>query len=337
MARERWFYAQDRQRRGPAPLGELVESVLKQGEPRLALVWRKGLADWTPAADIPEVERHIALFLARKAAEAAARRAPAPAPAPVAAGPPSPTNPMLLYGGVATGVIVTGLVAWLLWPRSEPAGRAPRLIPLGGTTAENAPAVVIPAPLGTQPTVAPEPSTNSQPTPTPTATPRAATPPPAPPPPPATATATAATAPPPTLATAPPLGAPLGARAAAFSGEEQEIPVAELRSVRHVAAWTGTTLELTVYNETTWRITEVYVRIQRYVGTEVEDDGIPVHLVPPEEIVDEEIASLLSKVAPDRSKPGVNPADTGRFAGEVGPPPEGFRCEIVSARGYPPS
>ncbi len=92
-----------------------------------------------------------------------------------------------------------------------------------------------------------------------------------------------------------------------MSGVEQDVPVAELKKLRQVAGWSGTTLELTIYNGTAWRITELYVRIQRYVGNEVVDDETPVTLVPPEEAVDAGVASLLSKVAPDRKKPGVNP------------------------------
>jgi hypothetical protein len=318
MPRERWFYAQSHQRRGPVALGELVENVLKQGEPRAVLVWRKGFADWTQAEDVPEVERRLAPFLARKAAAEAARRTPAPAPAAPAqvTPPPAPSgaSPMLIYGGVATGVIVTGLVAWLLWPRAEVVAPAD-IVPLGGTTAENAPAVVIPAPAAAARGTAPAPETTAQPTP-------AAAPAPVATPPPAPAPTPAATAP----------------QAAASAGDhEQELPIAELRNLRQVAAWSGTQLELTIYNGTAWRITEVYVRIQRYVGNEVVDDETPVTLVPPQETVDEGVASLLSKVAPDRKKPGVNPNDTGKFSGLVGPPPEGFRCEIVSARGYPPS
>ena len=66
------------------------------------------------------------------------------------------------------------------------------------------------------------------------------------------------------------------------------------------------------------------------------DDDTPILLLPPDVAMDDEVASLLSKVAPDRKKPGVNPFDTGKFAGQAGPRPEAFRCEIVSARGYPP-
>jgi len=45
---------------------------------------------------------------------------------------------------------------------------------------------------------------------------------------------------------------------------------------------------------------------------------------------------LLSRVAPDRKKPGLNPADTGPFEGRAGAQPESFRWEIESARGYAP-
>ena len=73
MARERWFYAQGAQRRGPVLFDQLVDWVLGQPEPRGVLVWRKGFADWTRAEDVPEVEQRMASFLARKAAEQAAR------------------------------------------------------------------------------------------------------------------------------------------------------------------------------------------------------------------------------------------------------------------------
>ena len=66
MARERWFFAQGNQRRGPVPLNKVVESVLGQPDPRAVLVWRKGFADWTRAEDVPEVERRLAPFLAKK-------------------------------------------------------------------------------------------------------------------------------------------------------------------------------------------------------------------------------------------------------------------------------
>src|SRR5512134_3149786 len=122
MARERWFYAQGNQRRGPVLFNQLVEAVLGQSEPRMALVWRKGFADWTRAEDVPEVERRIAPFLARKAAEEMAKRGPAPAPAPVQPARPlrveevKPGSPLLVYGGIGGFVAVVLLLAWLWWP-----------------------------------------------------------------------------------------------------------------------------------------------------------------------------------------------------------------------------
>ena len=113
MARERWFFAQGNQRRGPVPFNKLVESVLGQPDPRAVLVWRKGFADWTRCEDVPEVERRLAPFLAKKAAEEAARHAPAAAPVP-AAPPPArveeakPGSPALVYGGIAGGVGAAG-------------------------------------------------------------------------------------------------------------------------------------------------------------------------------------------------------------------------------------
>jgi len=330
MTRERWFYAEDYQRRGPVPLGQLVDSVLTQREPRSALVWRKGYRAWTRAEDVPEVRERIAPVLTRREAEEAELRAPAPATVEASVAPPPPVsrsaNPHLLYGGLVTGVVVTGLVAWLLWPHSETAA-PPQVVPLGGTTAENAPAVVIPAPTGTVEAPAPAASqTATAPAASQTATaPPAPTPPPDPtddPTPPATATAPAAT-----IATPTPTG---------IGDEERDVPLSEVRKLRQVAAWSGTRLELTVVNDTAWRITELYVQVQSFVGNEVVEGSRPILLLPPGEAVDDEVASLLSRVAPDRRKPGVNPLDTGTFSGEAGPRPDGFRCDIVSARGYAP-
>ncbi len=61
-----------------------------------------------------------------------------------------------------------------------------------------------------------------------------------------------------------------------------------------------------------------------------------MRLVPPGAKVDEGVADLLSKVAPDRKKPGLNALDTGPFEGRAGARPENFRWEIESARGYAP-
>jgi hypothetical protein len=300
MARERWFYAQGNQRRGPVLFNQLVESVLGQPEPRTSLVWRKGFADWTRAEDVPEVERRLAPFLARKAAEEAAKRGPAPAEAqparPLRVEEVKPGSPALVYGGIAAGVAVLGLLAWLFWPRAEPPVPAPTALPLGGTTTDNAPAVVIPArPHGTPlagETPTPPPATRATPTPTP------------------------------------------AAAAAALS--ESDLPIPDLKRLRGVATWAGDTLKLTVYNGTAWRVTELYVKISRFKDDDFIEDPRPVVLVPPGVSVDAGVADLLSRVAPDRKKPGLNPADTGPFEGKAGPQPENFRWEIEVARGYSP-
>jgi hypothetical protein len=302
MARERWFFAQGNQRRGPTPLSQVVESVLRQPDPRAVLVWRKGFADWTRAEDVPEVERRIAPFLARKEAEAAAKRAPAPPPvaAPL---PPArveeakPGSPALVYGGVAAGVVVLGLLGWLFWPREQPQ-TPPVPVPIGGTTVENAPAVVIPAPPAGAPTAAPV----ATPTPPPPTRP-AATPPPA---------------------------------AAEMADRETDLSKSDLRKLRSVWAWEGDALKGTVYNGTGWRVTEIYVRVFRFVNEDFIEDPRPILLVPPGGQVDAGVADLLSKVAPDRKRAGVNPLDTGAFEGRAGMRPENFRAEIESARGYAP-
>jgi hypothetical protein len=308
MARERWFFAQGNQRRGPVPFNGLLESVLAQPDPRAVLVWRKGFADWTRAEDVPEVERRIAPFLAKRAAEEAARRAPAAGPAPVAPAPvhveeAKPGSPALVYGGIAAGVAVLALLGWLFWPREQPPAPPPQVVPLGGTTTDNAPAVVIPALPGA--TAAPA---------------AAATPPPE---------APVATRP------APPTPTPAPA-STGMADQESELPAAELRRLRPVWAWEGETLRGTVYNGTGWRVTELFVRVGRFVNDDFVEDARPVQLAPPGAQVDAGVADLLSKVAPDRKKPGLNPLDTGIFEGKAGSRPESFRAEIESARGYAP-
>jgi hypothetical protein len=78
------------------------------------------------------------------------------------------------------------------------------------------------------------------------------------------------------------------------------------------------------------------VRVYRFVNEDFVADHRPILLAPPGAQVDAGIADLLSKVAPDRKKPGVNSLDTGVFEGRAGPRPENFRAEIEAARGYAP-
>jgi hypothetical protein len=304
MARERWFFAQGNQRRGPVSFNGLVEAVLGQPDPRAVLVWRKGFADWTRAEDVPEVERRVAPFLAKRAAEEAARHAPAaapvaPAPAPARVEEAKPGSPALVYGGIAAGIVVLGLLGWLFWPREQPPAPPPQVVPLGGTTTDNAPAVVIPALPGA--TAAPAPPPTQPPVAPATTRPAPATP------------------------------APVG-----MADTESDLPAAELRRLRSVWAWEGETLRGTVYNGTGWRVTELFVRVGRFVNDDFVEDARPIPLVPPGAQVDAGVADLLSKVAPDRKKPGLNPLDTGIFEGKAGGRPESFRAEIESARGYAP-
>jgi GYF domain 2 len=301
MARERWFYAQGGQRRGPVAFSHLVESVLAQPDPRAVIVWRKGFGEWTRAQDVPEVERRLAPFLARKDAEEAARRGPVAVPVEIAPAPSAEAirqqaagNPVLVYGGIAAGVAVLALLGWLFWPRPQPA--AP--VPLGGTTTENAPAVVIrPGPTAAPVTVATPPPATQAPAPTPT----------------------------------PAIAAP-----GAVADRESDLPSSEVRKLKGVAAWSGEKLQLTVYNSTAWRVTELYVRVGRFNGDDLVEDPRPILMVPPGTEVAEGVADLLSRVAPERKKAGLNPLDTGIFEGKAGPRPESFRFDIESARGYAP-
>jgi hypothetical protein len=305
MARERWFFAQGQQRRGPLPVAGLVESVLGQPDPRAVLVWRKGLAEWTRAEDVPEVERRLGALLARSAAPDAAPRPelPEPAPAPVRVEQAKPGSAGLVYGGIAIGMLLLALVGWLFWPRAGRPRPAPTGLPLGGTTADNAPAVVLPA--------QPQPSAVAA------ATPPALVP---------TAQPTPRPAPQPTSA----------AGAAALADRESDLPPSELKRLRGVATWSGETLKLTVYNGTGWRVSELSVKVSRFKDDDFVEDPRPVALQPPGAAVDAGVADLLSRVAPDRKKPGLNPSDTGPFEGKAGPQPENFRWEIEAARGYPP-
>ena len=142
--------------------------------------------------------------------------------------------------------------------------------------------------------------------------------------------------PPPTLA---PRATPTPAATAAAatpSDRESDLPARDLKRLRGVASWAGDVLKLTVYNGTTWRVTELDVKISRFKDDDFVEDPRPLVLAPPGAAVDAGVADLLSRVAPDRKKPGLNPSDTGPFEGKAGPQPENFRWEIESARGYPP-
>lgn len=134
MARERWFFAKDNRRMGPFPRRQLVESLLALPDPRSPLVWRHGLPAWTPAAEVPEIERMLAPFAPGKEPE------PGREPASPAAGGPDVSGRFearpasrpgarqktpakrragrrpLFYVLVVLAVIFIALTIWFLWP-----------------------------------------------------------------------------------------------------------------------------------------------------------------------------------------------------------------------------
>jgi RsiW-degrading membrane proteinase PrsW (M82 family) len=52
---EQWFYVSGGERRGPLDTALLTKLIAEGGVDRNALVWRPGLAEWTPAASVPEL------------------------------------------------------------------------------------------------------------------------------------------------------------------------------------------------------------------------------------------------------------------------------------------
>ena len=302
MPRERWFYAKDMRRTGPLPRRQLVESLLALTDPRGCLIWRHGLPAWTPAREVPEIDRHLAPFV-RSVPAQMATAAPASSPgvdgaesvaehttritARTGASPAGQAeharqpNVALYFGGLAA-LLVLVVGGWLLWPGwndtndPQPPRAARSLKPgAGPLTSETGPST--------------DPGGDTR-----------------------------------TLT--------------AWSDQEGEVPPAELQRLRGVGGWSGDRLTITLYNGSTWRITEILVRTSRLRGDEFQDGETPHRLLPVGAApVDAATAELLQKVAPDRRKPGVNPLDTGPFEASVGPQPEAYRWRIEGARGYPPA
>lgn len=302
MARERWFFASSHKRQGPMPLAQLVEGLLRLPDPRSSLVWKFGLPAWTPAGDVVEIDRHLAPF--------------------VAARKPSPK------------VVDRAVEAALERRREEEAER------LRPRPTERAKSAAGPSPLmyaaGAGGLVVlgvlvwffwPK----------------------APPPRPKTVGGTSG----PgliTLKEGDPAGA--GAQGAATGGgsgsipgqagfagwsdQESRLPNLELGKLKGVAGWSDTTLEMTVYNGSAWRITELLVKPHRLVKETFVEDERPMTLLPVGAQVEQGVDQLMNRVAPDRRKAGVNPLDTGKFVGTAGARPEAFRASIVGAKGYPP-
>ena len=287
MARERWFFAKDNRRMGPFPRRQLVESLLALPDPRTSLVWRHGLPAWTPAAEVPEIERLLAPFAPTKESEPArdpispagagadasgrfeARPAARPGARPRTPAKPRPgLSPLVYGGGIGLAVAVVALLAWLLWP-------ARRGNESGTSTAD---------PGAGAPSAFPPPDR------------------------------------------APDSAGAGGAGFAGWADQEADLPPSELKRLRGVAGWSGDTLTITVYNGSTWRVTEILVRTSRLKNQSI-DAETPKRLLPAGE--------LLKGVAPDRTKAGLNPLDTGPFAGVVGAAPAAYSSSIEGARGYP--
>jgi hypothetical protein len=124
---------------------------------------------------------------------------------------------------------------------------------------------------------------------------------------------------------------------AGWADQESDLPQAELRRLRGVGAWTGDKLTITVYNASSWRVTEIVVRTSLMEADRFVDAVEPHRLSPAGAApVDAAVGELLNRVAPNRKRAGVNPADTGPFEATVGPQPAGYRWRIEGARGYPP-
>jgi len=303
MARERWFYAKDNRRHGPLPRRQLVESLLALADPRTCLVWRHGLPAWTQAAEVPEIERLLAPF--------------APAPKEV---PPAPPPEPAVSAGTGDGTAYlpeaaprTGTPAI---PARKPAA-GPGALVYGGMAG----AVLV---LGVLAWLL---VPRDDDAPAPPAPPGSVAPAPA---------ATAGTGKGPG-----PEGAPATERpATGFAGwadEEADLPQPQLRRLRGVAGWSGEKLTITLYNGSNWRVTELLVRTSRIEGDQFVDAAQAQRLLPSGGApVDAAVGELLARVAPDRKRPGVNPADTGPFEGTVGPQPAAYRWKIEAARGYPP-
>jgi hypothetical protein len=143
--RERWFFAQGAQRRGPFTLAEIVTAVRGEPDPRAALVWRKGLREWTLAEAVTEIEQRLAPPSSAEQvvpSESAAEPHPASKPAP----PPAPAR---LRMGVALIAAVAGITAVVLQLRSS------------------APVVTAPGPVAASPPATAVPSTSAPATPPP--------------------------------------------------------------------------------------------------------------------------------------------------------------------------
>lgn len=302
MARERWFFASSHKRQGPMPLAQLVEGLLRLPDPRSSLVWKHGLPAWTPAGDVADVDRHLAPFVAaRKPAPKAVDRAAEAAlerqrEEEAERLRPRPTARAKSAAGPSPLMYAGGGVGVLV---------------LGLLVWLFWPKAPPPRPKSAAGGTSPGLITLKEGDPTGTPGPGSAT--------------GGGSGP-----------APGQAGFAGWSDEEARLPNAELARLKGVAGWAEKSLEMTVYNGSAWRITELLVKPRRLVKENFVEDERPLTLLPVGAQVEQGVDQLMNRVAPDRRRAGVNPLDTGKFVGMAGDRPEAFGASIVGARGYPP-
>jgi len=300
MARERWFYAPTHKRQGPVPLAQLVEGLLRLPDPRSCLVWKNGLPAWTPAGDVVDIDRHLAPFVAtRKPTAARAEREAAES----AEASRAETAAERTRNRAAARATKAGGASMLVY-----GGAGAGALVLAGLIFYFWPKSP-PRPAGGASGSSPGVILLKE---------------------------GDAAAPGGTGATGGGAAGPGQPGFAGWSDQEANLPNAELTKLRGVAGYAEDTLEVTVYNGGSWRITELFVRRSRLENDNWVEDDRPLTLLPVGVQVEQGVDRLLDKVAPDRRKPGVNPLDTGKFVGKAGARPPAFKAPIIGARGYPP-
>ena len=138
--RERWFFAQGAERRGPFSFEELIEALRAEPDAGSLDVWRKGLGGWTPARTLLEIESRLASPPAVRSEPAREQGGPQKAPTLPPATRGRSWRRSLVVSAAAFLVVVASL--WLR--RSPDAGRAARAGPrpqaAPGTRSQDSPA-----------------------------------------------------------------------------------------------------------------------------------------------------------------------------------------------------
>jgi hypothetical protein len=97
-----WFYAEGGQKRGPLPISELITRLASIPDVHRILVWREGLTNWKPVADVREISEQLVR-----------PQRPEPAPSPVGAmrEPTVPAEDAAAFKDVQAEL--TGISGWL--------------------------------------------------------------------------------------------------------------------------------------------------------------------------------------------------------------------------------